>query len=173
MGCHAVEPQQVLNHAVLLLLEHTFLGADRHHRRHFIACDGLLTGCIAKTMRDLLQQDDQHVGHYYIYMYNAACRQRQFAPIGGTDGLGHNLREHQDEEREHARHDADKEARLVGSGEVGRGIACRRRADERRTHRVRNSVDNENGRDRTIDVGLILLETLPTLGTLCLEGGHV
>lgn len=119
-----------------------------------------------EDLGDQFREQHQGIGDEDEHADDPGGRQGQGSPIGGADGLGDNLREHEDQESEDGRYQPE-----ILLAEDLDGL----RSHAGRTDGVGDGVEREDGAHGAIDVVFVLLHQRGGLAALVLphrDVGH-
>ena len=104
-GLHAIQLDEVLYHAVFLVLKHSFFSTDRYHGRHFFAADGCLMLGGRHQFGYQLGQPHQRIGNDNHGTDDASRRNSQRTPVVGTHAFGKDFGKNQNKYGEYGRDD--------------------------------------------------------------------
>ena len=165
-GFDARQGDATLDQFALRLAKDALRSAHIDHGRHLLAAHGGLVAPGGEDLGDQFREQHQGIGDEDEHADDPGGRHGQGSPIGGADGLGDNLREHEDQESEDGRYQPE-----ILLAEDLDGL----RSHAGRTDGVGDGVEREDGAHGAIDVVFVLLHQRGGLAALVLphrDVGH-
>ena len=146
-----IEPHEVGEDLVLILIHHSFFFAYVHHRQHFFARYRRIIFVIGEHTRDQLNQQHERIQHINKQTYRAGGETHQLAPIGSTDNLRDDLRENENKDGREGRHEAEP-FRTEDSRHLHTHTGC--------TDGISDRVQRQNSSQRTTGIVLVFTHQL-------------
>ena len=98
IGVDGVEPHEVREDLILVLVHHSFFLADIHHRQDLFTADRGVVFVIGDHSGDEFYEPDQGVKHEDQDPDDACGKAHEFAPVGRTDNFRDDLSEKENED---------------------------------------------------------------------------